>query len=374
MIHTPGFIWTVLFFLLAIGPLVFIHELGHYFVARWCGVKSEVFSIGFGREIFGWTDKRGTRWKIGWLPLGGYVRFAGDMNAVSQPDDQWKALPEAERQMTFPAQPVWKRFLIVLAGPAANFIAAVLVFMVLAGAIGELRTPPVIGAVSAGSVAQKAGFRVGDEIVAINGRGISRFTDIGQYVELRPKELMNFDVKRGGQVISIAAAPAEDVLVDRFGNKIRRGLMGIASGQGQWTKVPVLELPAAGVRQTAQMLRSMVDGLGQIITGQRSMKEMGGPLMIAKYSGQAATYGWPAFLGFVAMISINLGFINLLPVPMLDGGHLFFYMIEAVTRRPVSIKVQEWAFRSGFALLMALMVFVTFNDLSSFGLFGRSAG
>jgi regulator of sigma E protease len=374
VIQTPGFFWTVLFFLLAIGPLVFVHELGHYLVARWCGVKSDIFSIGFGREILGWTDKRGTRWKIGWLPLGGYVRFAGDMNAVSQPDDKWQALPDAERNVTFPAQAVWKRFLIVLAGPAANFIAAVLIFMAITASAGELRTPSIIGGLKPGSPAAQAGFVIGDRITAVDGRSVTRFTDIGRYVELRPKELITFDLVRAGQPLKIVAAPAEDVVVDRFGNTLRRGLMGMASGRAEWVKVPLIKLPGSAVRQTGEVLLSMVDGLTQIVTGRRSMKEMGGPLMIAKFSGQTAALGWVVFLGFVAMVSINLGFINLLPVPMLDGGHLFFYAIEAVTRRPVSQRAQEWAFRSGFALLMALMLFVTFNDLSSFGLFGRLAG
>ena len=374
MIHAPGFFATALYFLLAIGPLIFVHELGHYLVARWCGVKSEVFSIGFGRELIGWTDKRGTRWKLCLLPLGGYVRFAGDMNAVSQPDAEWKALPEAERRVTFPAQPVWKRFLIVFAGPATNFIAAMLIFMVITANVGELRAPPVIGAIVAGSAAEKAGFQVGDRIVSIDGRDMARFEDIGSYVEIRAKQVMTFTLQRAGTEIEILAAPTDEAIKDPFGNTSKHGRMGMASASAKIVRVPLLELPQSAFRQTVASVVRIKDVLGQIVTGTRSVKEMGGPLKTAQYSGLSAALGWLSFAWFVAMVSVNLGFINLLPIPMLDGGHLFFYTIEAVIRRPVPMQAQEWAYRSGFALLMALMLFVTFNDLSSFGLFGRIAG
>jgi regulator of sigma E protease len=374
VIQSPGFFWTVLFFLLAIGPLIFVHELGHYLVARWLGVKSEVFSIGFGREILGWTDKRGTRWKVGWLPLGGYVRFAGDANAASMPDGAWESLPADQRAMSFPAQPPWKRFLISGAGPVMNFVAAVLILMVFIANVGELKVPPVIGAIAPKSAAAAAGFARGDKITAINGRSVERFQEIGQFVELRPKELLTFELMRAGQAIKIIAAPREVVSKDAFGNVFRKGLMGMGPASGEKVAVPWYRLPGAAVTMTGDVLTSMVDGLGQIITGRRSMQEMGGPLMIAKFSGQSAALGWLSFLGFMAMISINLGFINLLPVPMLDGGHMVFQIIEAVRGRPVDPKVQEKAFFSGFVLLMALMVFVTFNDLGRFGLFKAVTG
>lgn len=374
MIETPGFFWTVLFFLLAIGPLVFIHELGHYLVARWCGVKSEVFSIGFGREVTGWTDRRGTRWKIGWMPLGGYVRFAGDANAASQEDDGWRALPEAERAVTFPAQPLWKRAAIVVAGPVANFLAAIAIFMALFAAFGMQQTPAVIGDMRAGSAAEKAGFQRGDRIVEINGRSMSWFGDVGRYVELRPGETLSFLVERQGVERRIMAAPDVDTTVDRFGNRGKRGLLGIQSGPPVFVEVPWYRLPVAAASNVVDITRSMIDGLGQLIMGKRSLKELGGPLMIAKFSGQTAMMGWITFLSFVALISINLGFINLLPIPMLDGGHLFFYAVEAVIRRPVPPQAQEWAFRSGFFALMALMVFVTINDLGSFGVWQRLSG
>ncbi len=374
MIQTPGFFWTVLFFLLAIGPLVFVHELGHYLVARWCGVKSDVFSIGFGREILGWTDKRGTRWKVGWLPLGGYVRFAGDMNAVSQPDATWKSLPDAERNSTFPAQPVWKRFLIVFAGPAANFIAAFLIFAALIGIAGDLRAPNVVGGVSPKSAAERAGFLPGDRIETVDGRTITQFADIGGYVMLRPHQMMTFSIVRAGKPLTIVAAPDDVPQVDRFGNKSSIGMLGMRSLPPTLVKVPLHELPGAAVRKVGDVLRTTVDALGQMVTGKRSLQQLSGPIGTAQLAGQIATLGWMVFLSFVAFVSINLGFINLLPVPMLDGGHLFFYTIEAAIRRPVTERAQEWAFRLGFALVVSLMLFATFNDLDRNGIFGRLAG
>ena len=374
MIETPGFLWTILFFIAAIGPLIVIHELGHYWVGRWCGVRAETFSIGFGRRIAGWTDKRGTEWKIGWMPLGGYVRFAGDSNAASTPNDEWKQLPEAEQQDVLQAKSVWKRMAIIAAGPAANFIVAILIYMGLFAAYGEIYTPPVAKGVTAGSAADRAGFKAGDRIMSINGREMSRFDDMIDYISIRPGQLMTIDLERAGKPVSITVAPSEDQLVSRFGTKMRIGRLGLEATMPKQRAVPLLNLPGTAVRQVSRVVRSMADGLGQIIMGYQSMKELGGPLMIAKMSGEVATMGWVAFLGFVALISINLGFINLLPVPMLDGGHLFFYTIEALRGKPVALWAQEWAYRTGFLLLMGLMLFVTINDLARFGLFAKLGG
>lgn len=374
MTETPGFIWTVLFFLLAIGPLVFVHEMGHYLVGRWCGVKAEVFSIGFGREITGWTDIRGTRWKVGWMPLGGYVRFAGDMSATSEPSEEWKALPEAERNQTFQSKTLWQRALIVVAGPTTNFVLAIAIFMGIFAAYGQSKTSNVIGSVVAGSPAEKAGFAVGDKILAVGNSQITEFGQISDIVALRPGMTMSFLIERGGAEQRIIAVPALKIVKDRFGNEIKLGQIGLGSGQPISVRLSPVELPSAAVAQTVRVVKSMVDGLVQIIMGRISVKELGGPIKIAQYSGQTAKLGFVAFLGFVALISINLGFINLLPIPTLDGGHLFFYGIEAIARRPVSMVVQEWAYRSGFFALMALMLFVTFNDLASFGLWNRLSG
>jgi regulator of sigma E protease len=374
MNETPGIFWTVLFFMLAIGPLVFVHELGHYLVGRWCGVKAEIFSIGFGREIGGWTDKRGTRWKIGWLPLGGYVRFAGDASADSGPNEDWKSLPTDEQAHSFQAKSLWQRALIVAAGPAINFLLAIVIFIGIFGVYGQLRTPAVIGSIVEGSPAAAAGFAIGDKIIAVGDQDVTEFGEIADIVALRPGVAMSFAVERAGKSLRILATPAQKVVRDRFGNETRLGQIGLGSGRPVAVRLALTELPGAAALHCWRVVKTMVDGLGQIILGRISVKELGGPLKIAQYSGQSATLGFVAFISFIAIISINLGFINLLPIPTLDGGHLLFYSIEAVIRRPVSLVVQEWAYRSGFLALMALMLFVTFNDLASFGLWSRLSG
>jgi len=365
---------TILSFMLVIGPLIFIHEMGHYLVGRAFGVKADVFSIGFGREIAGWTDRRGTRWKLAWLPLGGYVKFAGDMNPASQPTAEWLALPPAERNATFQAKPVWQRFLIVLAGPAINFVVAILIFMAILATVGEGRTPSTVAAVAPNSAAARAGIQPGDRITMIASQGVYRFEDIGDIVRHRAGETLKLDVYRGQQQIHMLVTPELDLQRDRFGNEYRIGLLGIAATGQVTVPLSASELPGAAVRQTVLMTRTMIDTLWQIISGRRSVRELGGPLQIAKLSGQVATLGWLDFVYFMAAISINLGFMNLLPIPMLDGGHLFFYAIEAVRRKPIAPSAQEWAFRSGLALLMTFMIFVTINDLGSFGLWQKLAG
>ena len=371
----PGFLFTILAFLLVIGPLIFIHELGHYYVGRWFGVKADAFSIGFGREIFGWTDKRGTRWKVGWLPLGGYVKFAGDMNPASAPTDEWLSLPPEERAKTFQSKKVWQRFLIVLAGPATNFLFAIVALMILFATVGFPTSPPTIGSVARGSVAQAAGFQPGDRVVSIDGRDIDTFGALQTYIALRPGEAMTFTVHRGGRDVEVRATPAAHIDRDQFGNEARIGRLGIGmSGRFEFTTLPVTQLPGAAVGKTVDIVQTMVTALGQVITGRRSLSEMGGPLKIAEVSGQQASLGWLPFFWLMIVVSINLGFINLLPIPLLDGGHLLFYAIEGVRRKPLKPQAQEWAFRTGLAVLLALMIFVTLNDLASFGLFEKLGG
>lgn len=365
---SPGFLMTVLAFIAVIGPLVFVHEMGHYLVARWCGVKAEVFSIGFGPEIAGWVDKRGTRWRIAALPLGGYVKFAGDIGVASQTDPAWLALPAAERAQSFPAKSVWQRMAIVAAGPFINLAFAVLLMGGLAMTYGTPVSEPVIGKVAVGSAAEKAGLRPGDRIVSIMGREIEDFRDISSIVSLRPDELLPYEIERNGSRFAQDIAAGVRIEKDRFGNIYRIGLLGVGSSTVKLQPVGLLEAPVVGFKQAVDVTRTGLDGMGQIITGRRPVTEMGGPLKIADISGQAAMMGVPSFLFFMALISINLGFINLLPIPMLDGGHLFFYAIEAAQRRPVSPQVMEWAYRSGLALLLTLMLMVTINDLGSFGL------
>ena len=360
-------------FLLVLGPLVFVHEYGHYIVGRWCGVKADAFSIGFGRKILGWTDRRGTEWKIGWLPLGGYVQFAGDRDAVSQPDADWQSLPTEERSHTFPAQPVWKRALIVVAGPVTNFIFAILILAGFAGFVGTPTSPPVVGTVQAGSAAAAAGIRPGDRIVSIDGREMEVFMDIPMTVAHRPGEEMTVRVERDGAQRDFQVTPRLVKEKDQFGKEFERGLIGVAAGRVVFEKVPLTEAPFVAMRQTGQIIRQTGEVLGQLLTGNRSIKDLSGPLKIAQVSGEAASMGPEALIFLATMISINLGFINLLPLPMLDGGHLLFYAYEAVRRRPAPPQAQEWAFRFGFAAVVTLMLVVTFNDLGSFGLWDRIA-
>jgi regulator of sigma E protease len=374
-LSNPGFLFTVLAFLLVIGPLIFIHELGHYFVGRWFGVKADAFSIGFGREIFGWTDKRGTRWKVGWLPLGGYVKFAGDMNPASAPTDEWLSLPPEERAKTFQSKKVWQRFLIVLAGPATNFLFAIVALMVLFASYGYPSTPSTIGVVLPNTAAAAAGFRPGDRITSVNGSRVETFSDLRTYVALRPEEAMRFTVRRGETEIELRATPRATSEPDEFGNRARVGTLGVRpEGRFEFTPLPVAQLPGAAIGQTVDIVQTMVTALGQVIVGQRSFRELGGPLQIAKVSGQQASLGWLPLLWLMIVVSINLGFINLLPIPLLDGGHLLFYAIEGVRRKPLKPQAQEWAFRTGLAVLLALMIFVTLNDLASFGLFEKLGG
>lgn len=371
MTNNPGLFLTIIAFLAVIGPLVFVHELGHYLVGRWFGVKAETFSIGFGREIFGITDRRGTRWKFGWLPLGGYVRFAGDMNPASQPDPRWMMLPAEERNRTFQAKPVWQRALIVAAGPVTNFLFAILIIAGFYMVQGQPSAAPIAGEVVPNSVAAEAGLAPGDVFRRVDGREIASFAELSAYVRARPGQPVQVEVARGDRLIVLDVTPGATLALDQQGKPVRIGVLGVGA---KLEPVNPLIAIGLGARQSWRIVGLMVDGLGEILTGQRSAKELGGPLSIAHFSGEAASAGPGAFAFFVALISINLGFINLLPVPMLDGGHLLFYALEAVRRKPVEPQVQEWAFRSGLLLLLGLMLFVTFNDLAAFGLWRSLSG
>jgi len=370
MLSQPPLWFILIAFLATLGPLIIIHELGHYWVARWLGVGAESFSIGFGHEIAGWTDKHGTRWKVGWLPLGGYVKFVGDLNPVSMPGEFEDVSPH-DRKRSFHLRPVWQRFLIVLAGPLANFLLAIAIFAAFFAMIGAPRTDNVVRQLASGGSAERAGIQPGDRIIAVAGRDTRTFEDIFQTVMLRPAERAPVVVERQGQVLSIPVTIGVEEQQDRFGQKFRIGRLGVYGGAPNYVKLPVVELIPFSVQYTAKVTRSMVDGLWQIISGRRSAKDIGGPLKIAQIAGQQASLGLREFIWLVAAISINLGFINLLPVPMLDGGHLALYTIEAVRRRPVGLRAQEWAFRGGLALILALLLFTTFNDLGSFGLWER---
>jgi regulator of sigma E protease len=371
MLQQPPLWFILIAFICAIGPLVFFHELGHYLVGRWFGVGAEVFSIGFGREVAGWTDKQGTRWKVGWLPLGGYVRFVGDMNPASAPEVTGVDVPEELRERSFHHKPVWQRFLIVLAGPLANFLLAILIFAAFFAFLGFPRTPALVHGVTPGSVAERAGLAPGDRIVAIDGRATNSFEDLSRYVAMRPDHRVTITFVRDGERRQVPTRIASELQTDRFGQRFEIGRLGVFASGREYVKLGPLELLPAAAGYTLKMTRSMIDGLWQIISGRRSVKDLGGPMKIAQIAGQQASLGAFEFIQLLALFSINLGFINLLPVPMLDGGHLLFYGIEAVCRRPVSGRVQDWAFRGGLALILALLVFTTVNDLDSFGLWDR---
>ena len=369
MLPHPSLWLTLVAFICALGPLVFFHELGHYLVARLFGIPAETFSIGFGREIVGWTDRQGTRWKVAWLPLGGYVKFVGDMSPASNPAEL-DSIPEHLGDKAFQLRPVWQRFLVVLAGPAANFLLAILIFAAFFMTLGAPRTN-IVGEIIPNTAAATAGLQPGDKIVAIAGRETPNFDDIRAIVMLRPDETVTLRYQRGGELRDVAVHLQSDTVTDPFGQRFKRGLLGIAPTTGVLERLPVYKaVPEAG-RYTVLIVRSMVDGIGQIVSGRRGTEDVGGPIKIAQIAGQQASLGALPFVQLLALFSINLGFINLLPVPMLDGGHLFFYSVEAVRRRPLSAQALEWAFRGGLAVILALVLFTTINDLGSLGLWDR---
>jgi regulator of sigma E protease len=369
MLPQPPLWLVIIAFICALGPLVFFHELGHYLVARMFGIPAETFSIGFGREIVGWSDKQGTRWKIAWLPLGGYVKFVGDMSPASNPADL-ESIPPELRDRAFQVRPVWQRFLVVLAGPAANFILAIAIFAAFFVALGAPRTN-VVGAIVPKKPAAEAGLRPGDKILSVAGRGTPDFDDVRSVVMLRPKQTVPVRFERDGVIREIEVRLQSDSVVDRFGQKFERGLLGVYPTTGVLERLPIYEAVPEAASYTLRITRSMIDGLGQIVTGARGTEDVGGPIKIAQIAGQQAALGALPFVQLLALFSINLGFINLLPVPMLDGGHLFFYAVEAVRRRPLSARALDWAFRGGLALILALVVFTTINDLGSVGLWDR---
>jgi regulator of sigma E protease len=369
--HPP--LWLILVaFVCALGPLVFFHELGHYLVARLFRIPAEVFSIGFGRELVGWTDRQGTRWKVAWLPLGGYVKFVGDMGPASNPADL-EDIPEEQRDRAFQLRPVWQRFLVVLAGPMANFLLAIIIFAAFFATIGA-PTSNVVGAVQQNTPAARAGIQPGDRILSLAGRATPTFADLFNATAIRPNETVLVEIERGGARQRLRVTLASDVLEDSYGQKLTRGMLGIRPSERVLQPMPVGQAFGEAVDQTWRMTGAIVDGIVQIFRGRVSPEQIGGPVRIAQVAGESATLGPLSFIQLLALLSINLGFINLLPVPMLDGGHLFFYGIEAVRRRPVSADALDWAFRGGLALILALLLFATGNDLGLWNQLERLIG
>lgn len=363
------FLYTVFGFLFVLTIVVFFHELGHFQVARWCGVGIETFSVGFGKEIFGFNDKHGTRWKFSWIPLGGYVKFEGDENEASVPsaDAIAKMTPEQQAR-NFHAKPLWARAAVVAAGPIANFILAIVIFAFMFSIFGERVVAPRVDKITAGSAAERAGFQVGDLVKTIDGTEISSFLDMQQIVSLSAETPLNFVVERNGNLVEFVATPDRDKSKDNFGNPVSKGLLGIGRDPKSPNEVITktydpFSATWRGVEKTYLVISHTLTYIKRIFIGKESADQLGGPIRIAEISGQVASVGILPLLELVAILSVSIGLLNLFPVPMLDGGHLLFYGVEAIQGRPLSENAQEVGFRIGLALILMLMVFATWNDL-----------
>ena len=360
-------IWTyVVPFLVILTIVVFVHELGHYLIARINGVKIEVFSIGFGRELVGWNDRHGTRWKISLIPLGGYVKFFGDDSAASTPQKGLSELNPSEREVSFHHKRLGQRAAIVVAGPVANLGFAVIVYAILFMTFGQVFAPPVIDEVVAESAAAEAQFKPGDRITEINGSSISRFSEIQQFVRMNPGRELRVLVKRNEAEIELSVTPKLSKITDNFGREREIGLLGVTRAGGvEMVRHDPFTAIVLAFSETGRVVTLTLDYIGQVIIGARSGGDIGGPIGIARMSGEVFQLSFAAVLSFIAVLSISLGLINLFPVPLLDGGHLLFYAIEAVRGKPLGKKSQEYGFRIGLALVLSLMIYATWNDLSS---------
>ncbi|MFN3132553.1 RIP metalloprotease RseP [Roseibium sp.] len=355
-------------FLFVLTIVVFFHELGHFAVARWCNVKVDAFSVGFGRELFGWYDKHGTRWKVSLIPLGGYVKFAGDENAASVPDREYIAsMSEEERRTAFIAKTVWQRAAIVAAGPIANFILAVIIFAGIFMAYGKPQLLPVVSTVIEGSAAEAAGIQTGDRILSINDKPLSYFEDLKWTVRHNPDQPLVLGIERDGAELTATVVPVYVTDVNQFGVEYREPRIGVAIASDENTRIlKQLGVGGAlweGVLRTYKIIYDTVNFIGEIFAGEQSAKQLGGPIQIAQVSGTVAQFGLIELISLAGFLSVSIGFINLLPIPILDGGHLVFYAAEAIRGKPLNEKVQEVGFRIGLGLVLMLMVFATWNDI-----------
>lgn len=366
-----SFLSYLLPFLFVLTVVVFFHELGHFIVARWCKVKVLTFSIGFGKEIFGFHDKKGTRWRLSWIPLGGYVKFLGDEDAASTPDqDAMKKMSEEELAGSFHAKPLASRAAVVVAGPIANFLLAIAIFAFMFTFVGQRQTLPIVDAVAKGSAAEQAGFKPGDRILSIDGEPIESFSEMQRIVSISAGQELSIYVDRAGSELALKATPRKQETTDVFGNTIRRGLLGIhrSASPEDWVlkKYDPLTAVWMGTKETYFVISRTLLYLYEVVIGRENADQLGGPLRIAQVSGQVATVGFFALINLAAILSVSIGLINLFPIPMLDGGHLLFYAIEAVRGRPLSDRSQEIGFRIGLALVLMLMIFATYNDVIHF--------
>ena len=365
----------ILPFIVLILVVVFIHEYGHYYFAKRYGVGVTDFSIGFGQEIFGWNDKSGTRWKICWIPLGGYVKFFGDRNVFSQADQEKiiKKYNEEDRKKLFVLKPLYQRVLIVFGGPLANFLLALVIFFSIYTFIGKDFTPAVINEVQSDSPAMVGGLKQNDVILEIDGNEVLSIMDVSKYIMMSTDDFIDFKVKRSYDELLLKIKPNIVLSEDNLGNKINKRVVGIKLG-AQNNEINHVKLgPAKAIYHAAHEVyyvsTSSLKYIGAMIFGKADTSQLGGPIRIAKISGQVAEFGLLAFISMMAYISISLGLVNLFPIPMLDGGHLMFYAFEKVLGRPLSQNTQEGFFRIGLFVLLSLMVFTTFNDLKDLGLF-----
>jgi regulator of sigma E protease len=386
----------VLPFMFVLGLVVTIHELGHFLAAKWCGVAIDRFAIGFGRPLVSWKDKAGVQWQVGWIPLGGYVRFSGDESAASVPDHEdlkvlrSKVLAEegpAALRRYFHFKPVWQRAIVVAAGPVANFVLSTVIFGALLATVGETITPARIDGLVPGGVAARAGFRVGDVIKSTDGKPIDGFDALQGYVAYRSNTPIHFTVQRAGGLADVVATPAQQERPNPLGGTVKVGVLGIQGvrrpGDVTFKRYGPIEAIGGGAKETWDTLTTTVFVLGRLVHGQVPADQLNGPLGIAQASGAVAKMGaqdapnaWMAALGvtisllkLAGLLSVSIGFMNLLPVPVLDGGHLLFYAYEAAARRPVGVHIQAAGYRVGLALLLGLMLFATWNDLQRLRVF-----
>ncbi|QRM55539.1 RIP metalloprotease RseP [Sinorhizobium sp. BG8] len=356
-------------FLIVLTLIVFVHEMGHYLAGRWCGIGVTAFSVGFGPELIGFNDRHGTRWKLCAIPLGGYVKFNGDDDAASTPDyGKFTTLSEQEKARTFLGASLWRRAVTVAAGPFANFILAIAIFAVMFSLYGRQVADPIVSEVRPDSAAAAAGVKPGDLLVALDGTPVNTFDDVRRYVSVRPEMQVVVTIRRDGATLDLPMIPQRTELTDQFGNKMELGVIGIVTTQesGNFRVIEYGPLAAVGqgVVQSWHIVTGTFDYLSNLVVGRMKADQLGGPIRVAQASGQMATLGVAAVLQLAAVLSVSIGLLNLMPVPVLDGGHLMFYAVEAVRGKPVGPGAQEIAFRIGMMLVLMLMVFATWNDIS----------
>jgi regulator of sigma E protease len=362
-----GIVGYVIPFLFVLSLVVFFHELGHFLVARWCGVQILVFSIGFGPEILGFNDRYGTRWKISAIPLGGFVKFFGDENVASVPGQTPGNMDADQRARTFMFQPVLKRIAIVVAGPAANFVLAVIIFACVFALYGKQTMSARVDTVQPGSAAAAAGFQPGDLVVAIDGHAVDSFSDMQRIVSTSAGETLTVTVEHDGVQRVLKATPALKEVKDNFGNVQRIGILGITrSMAAEDLKLHPVAPPQAvwmALQETWSVIDRTLNYIVGVLSGREAASQLGGPIRIAQMSGQVASFGFIPLIQLAAVLSVSIGLLNLFPIPLLDGGHLLFYIIEGVRGRPLSERAQEVGFRIGLAIVLMLMIFATFNDI-----------